>query len=148
MIFLALIFLCFILIVMKYPPKKKSWGWIFLAGTALLLLVTKRFGWAAAAVTAGLTWINKGFQFHRFWQKASPFFDQASRQTQTSQPSAMTEKQAYEILDLQQGACVEDIKKAHRRLIQKLHPDQGGSAYLAAQLNQARDMLLKHKTKS
>jgi hypothetical protein len=55
----------------------------------------------------------------------------------------MSESEALAILGLQPGASRSDIIAAHRHLMQKLHPDRGGNDYLAAQVNRARDRLLR-----
>ena len=63
-------------------------------------------------------------------------------QKPNDQVEAMTREQALAILELTGNPTEEEIKAAHHRLMMKIHPDQGGSGYFAAQLNQAKDLLL------
>ncbi|MGV6874917.1 DnaJ domain-containing protein [Pseudochelatococcus sp. B33] len=54
----------------------------------------------------------------------------------------MTEDEAFEVLGLEPGATETQIREAHRTLMKRLHPDQGGTNYLASRVNQAKDVLL------
>ncbi len=81
-------------------------------------------------------------RMHPNWRDDPAAAGAANGQAASGGESALNEALALEILGLQPGASADEITLAHRRLMQKLHPDRGGSDYLAQRINAARDYLL------
>lgn len=81
-------------------------------------------------------------QLHGIWQrfKTGKHYEQTG--SHPARSTVMDKAKALEILGLKPGASQAEIIQAHRKLISRLHPDRGGSDYLAAQINQAKKTLL------
>jgi cytochrome c biogenesis protein CcdA len=111
-------------------------GGVLLALFAVFMMERGRIFIAIPALLAGLGlirgWLGGGARQRR---RSDPAEKSAGK---------MTSAEAYEILGLAPGATDDDIKAAHRRLMAKIHPDHGGSDYLAKKINQAKDFLLKN----
>jgi hypothetical protein len=141
----------------QLPPeqrRKNLWrlgSGIFL-GVLVMLVITGRMHWVGAAIGALLPFARGAFSLLPhvlpYWLKRK------QQQTETPPaPGLSTLDEAMEILglkgDIKQGEITaEMVNDAHRHLIQKLHPDRGGNDYLAAKINQARDLLLAEIQKS
>lgn len=72
--------------------------------------------------------------------------DKGAGQGSAARSGGMTKQEAYEVLGLEEGAPPTQIREAYRRLMQRVHPDVGGSSFLSARINEAKDVLLsKHE---
>ncbi|CAA7615947.1 DnaJ domain-containing protein [Magnetospirillum sp. SS-4] len=125
-------------------------GLALLVAVGVALVATGKLA-GLFAVAAGLApWIGRAMRLHGWWTAFRRMTGQTGQprtgETGESRPAApdavMTRDQAYEILGLAKGASPDEIREAHRRLMRANHPDSGGSTWIAARLNQARDVLL------
>lgn len=107
------------------------------AATGLLIFIMSgRYGLAAPAGALAL-WVMRAYLLAR-QIKAS---GQGAMPPQKSD-GPMSRAEALDILGLEDGASPDDIEEAYKNLIKKNHPDQGGTDWLAARLNEARATLL------
>jgi hypothetical protein len=120
------------------------------SGAAVLLFAAIGL---AAMDRVGLAMLAGSFAWGLFtggraWPNGWPFNSgPGGRSTSSEDPiargsSAMPRSEALKLLGLEPGATRDEINAAHRRLILQNHPDKGGTSYLAARINEARDVLL------
>jgi len=79
--------------------------------------------------------------------KRKVFFDLIMRLFKKKNNSSIPLSEAYDLLGIDENASIDNINKAHKELITRLHPDKGGSSYLSARINEARDIIMNEKMK-
>jgi hypothetical protein len=91
----------------------------------------------AALMEAYLDWRLPDWQPRGFAEE-----EKADAPRGRARANRMSAEEAYAVLGVEKTASKEQIRQAHRRLMMKVHPDQGGSTYLAARINEAKEVLL------
>jgi len=120
----------------------------FLAAVLIGLALTGRLHWLGAVIATLLPFMQrllqialKAWPLLRFWKKKRTE-NTAKKESVETHTGQLSREQACSILGLSGNPTASEVTDAHRKLMQKLHPDRGGSDYLAAQINQAKDILL------
>lgn len=113
-----------------------------------LLAITGHLNIITAAIAGIVALLPRALPLLKYLPFVSSLYKQEKhnhQQAQTPPPrgrQTMSAEEAMEVLGLKPGYTKEEVKMAHRRMMQKVHPDRGGSDYLAAQINKAKDTLL------
>jgi len=120
-----------------------------IGAAALFFIFTGKFAWAFLAIPALVPWFLRARTVHRAYRNFSKadsenYAGRMEKEFGGSAPGVKMNKiQALEVLGLNEGATQKQIRDTYHRLIAGIHPDHGGSNYLAAQINQAKDVLLR-----
>ena len=150
--FLGIIFLLLIVFFLDWLSsknknelnKKINLIIIFISlGIGIFLLVGGLYLYSPLFFSIGAWFLRKKIIFDMLLN----IFRNKQRVNQNEYKHNLSLKESYEILGIDENAPLEVIIKSHKELIRKLHPDKGGSSYLSARVNEARDIILAEKEK-
>ena len=156
--FIILIAIVLIALVLWYKIKnakgdqrKKMIFWRVvgaIVGTLFVLAATGKLNWLTALLGGIAAMIPRLLGYAKYLPFISRLYAQTRQQQHQQHQQArqnnkgISKEEALDILGLKPGASKDEILAAHKRMMQKVHPDRGGSDNLAAQINKAKDTLL------
>ena len=117
------------------------WGSV---GFLLAMIAMGRASWIMGVIAALIAILSRASQLLVFFPMLKKIFSNKAKEEKvsTANPLEMTREQAAEILGVDVNASHDEIRLAHKRLMQKIHPDRGGTEALAKQINQAKERLM------
>lgn len=128
----------------RFLRQSALWGTAILVGA---LVLTGRAHWLMGVLAALLALVGRAAQLAQYFPLFKKIFDGVqAKQPPSGQPNGnqlMTRQQAADFLGVGVNATPEEVRLAHKKLMQKIHPDRGGSDALAKQINEAKEVLLK-----
>lgn len=141
----------FVKLVQSKPAKERRAYYITLliglgAAALILLSLTGRVPWIAGVIGGALPFVRQLALKYAYQRLGSGTQKNSNGGASPESAKTMNQAQALSTLGLQAGASKEEIISAHRKLMQKFHPDRGGNDFLASQINDAKDTLLNDST--
>ena len=124
--------------------------WVLIS-VLLLLVLTGRTHWLFALLAAFLAFFQRMFHLLKYFPLFKRLYDsfmasggrgKSWQNKQAPKNSTMSRSEAADILGIKETATKQEVVAAHRRLMQKVHPDRGGSDALASQINEAKKVML------